>query len=126
MTPFDKIVAHYERHPCEEPFERYLLHYHRAGFVFSRPDFFAMGRPIVKGAPRELILNHGHEFHPPACDCWFVMAAAGDMGRMWSILPWELEWFCWSRIHDPLSELQFFRAETLKRLCPPDLDHMKL
>ena len=124
-SPFAKIEAQYAAHPREEPFVNYLLHYHRHGFVFSRPDFFAMGRPVIRAALPHLILDPKVQFKSEECDCWYVMAAAGNMARMWRIMPWPLEWFSWTRLHDPLAELTFVRTETLIRLCPPDIDDLK-
>ena len=121
MTPFEKIEAQYAAHPKEEPFVNYLLHYHRHGFVFSRPDFFAMGRAVIKEAPHAEILDPRHLFKSEDCNCWYIHAAAGNMSRMWAIQPWPMGWFCWTRLHDEQGELTFAPAEVLKRLCPPDL-----
>lgn len=124
MSPFDKIAAQYAAHPKEESFDRYVMHYHRVGFVFSRPDFFCMGRPVVRSASPSEILDPRHLFDSTKADCWYVHAAAGNMARMFQVVPWELGWFCWTRIQDPLSELQFHPTETIKRLCPPDLNNI--
>lgn len=121
MSPYEQIEAVYARHPQEEPFENYVRWHALHGFVFARPDFFAMGRPVVRAAGEEFIRDLATHFPSAACDCWFIHAAAGNMARMWQIMPWPLEWFCWERVADELSELRFVRAETLKRLCPPDL-----
>jgi hypothetical protein len=122
MSPYDKLAEAYARNPQADSFENYVLWLARSGFVFARPDFFAMGRPVVRAAARDLILDVAHLFPSASCDAWFIHAAAGNMSRMWSIMPWELGWIGFTRINDPLSELQFFPTERLKRLCPPDLN----
>lgn len=122
MTPYEKIEARYLEHPQEEPFVNYVAHYARHGFVFARPDFFAMGRPVVRSASPEKIKDPMNLFPSEDCDCWFIHAAAGNMSRMWQIVPWPLGWFAWTRLHDPLAELTIFPTETIKRLCPPDLN----
>ena len=125
MSPYSKIKRQYEIHPKPEPFLYWVDWYHDHGFVFSRPDFFVMGRPVPRNAPPGMILDDRELFHGLICDAWYLMAAAGNTARMWNVVPWELPWFCWTRIHDPLSELQFCAAERLKRLCPPDLSAAK-
>lgn len=123
MSPFEQIEAAYAKHPKEEPFQNYVLHYARHGFVFSRPDFFCMGRAVKRTSPPEQILDPRVLFPKEECDCWYVMAAAGRMSQMWQVVPWPLEWFCWTRLHDPLAELTFSPTETLTRLCPPDINN---
>lgn len=125
LSAYEKIEAEYERRPRQEPFLYYVRLYHARGFVFSRPDFFVMGRPVPRTADPARILEDREAFHGEKCDCWYLMAAAGNMARMWQVAPWELPWFCWTRLSDPLSSLVFVEAERLKRLCPPDLSNLK-
>ena len=120
MTPFEIIEAEYDRRPRAEPFLYYLRLYAAKGFVFSRPDFFVMGRPVERAAGRDAIFDDHREFSNP--DCWYVFAAAGNTARMWQVVPWQLPWFAWTRLSDPLSELQIVSTDRLKRLCPPDLN----
>lgn len=121
MTPFEQIEAQYLARPRQEPFFSYIDWHLRHGFVFSRPDFFMMGRPVLRAAPPEMILDPRCLFAREICDTWYLHAAAGNMGQMWAIQPWPLPWFCWTRLHDEQSELIFCSATRLKRLCPPDL-----
>lgn len=118
---YDSLEALYLKTGAEEPFANYVLHHARHGFVYATPDFFVMGRPVNRKAAPELIRDATHAFPREECDAWFIHAAAGNMPKMWSITPWPLGWIGWTRLHDPLSELQFTPTETLKRLCPPDL-----
>lgn len=124
MSPYEKIAAAYARHPKEEPFENYVIWHARHGFVFARPDFFAMGRPVVHSARAWDIKDPTHLFASEVCDCWFIFAAAGNMSRMWQIVPWPLRWFAFTRLNDPLAELTIVPTETLTRLCPPDLNDL--
>ena len=121
MSPYARIEAEYLKHPKEEPFVNYVEWHARNGFVFARPDFFAMGRPVKRNAPPKEILDPKMLFESQDCDCWYIHAAAGNMARMWQIVPWELPWICWTRLADPLAELTFIKTESLKRLCPPDI-----
>lgn len=124
-TPFDKLEAQYAAHPREEPFANYVMHYHRIGFVFSRPDFVVFGRPVIRSAPHDQIKDPRFIFKSEDCDCWYLHAASGNMARMWAVVPFRLPWFCWTRINDPLGELTFCQTETLKRLCPPDIHSLE-
>lgn len=121
MNPFRELEAQYERLPRLEPFLYYVRLYHCNGFVFSRPDFFVAGRPVPREAAPERILDDRETFAGEKCDCWYIFGAAGDMRRMWQVLPWELSWFCFTRLADPLSELRFISRERLRLRCPPDL-----
>jgi len=121
MTAYEKLEKAYAEHPQEEPLRNYVDWHMRHGFVFSRPDFVAIGRPVMKSAPPESIRNPMHLFPSEECNCWFIFAAAGNMSRMWDIVPFPLGWFGWTRLHDPLSEIVFVEAERLRRLCPPDI-----
>ena len=120
MSPFEQLEAAYAAHPQEEPFLSYVAHYARHGFVFARPDFFAMGRAVRRSAGPAAIKDPRRLFTREESDCWYIHAAAGAMPNIWQIVPWPLGWVCWTRIHDPLAELTFVPTETLKRLCPPD------
>lgn len=114
------MEAMYERAPRAEPFLYYVRLYASRGFVFARPDLFVMGRAVPRRALPARILDDRNRFDGETCDCWYLRDAAGEMSRMWSVLPWELPWFCWTRMGDPLSALVFVEAIRLKRLCPPD------
>lgn len=126
MSPYQKLEAEYLKHPKEKPFEDYVRWHLRHGFVFSRPDFFAMGMPVYKDAPRENILDPDFKMEGKEQDCWFIHAAAGNTARIWQIVPFPLPWFCWMRLHDPLASLTFVESDRLKRLCPPALQHEHL
>lgn len=125
MTPYERIEAAYAANPKEEPFVNYVVWHHRHGFVFSRPDCFVMGRAVVRSAPAEKIRDLSNLFPSSDCDAWYIHAAAGNLSRMWSLMPWPLGWIGFTRLSDPSSELRFFPAETLKRLCPPELSALE-
>lgn len=124
-SPYERLEAEYRKHPSPEPFVYYVRLYAAHGFVFARPDFFAMGRSVPRNAPAGMILDDEERFHGVECDCWYIRDAAGNMARIWQIVPWPLPWVCWRRINDPLAELTFVKIETLKRLCPPDLGNLR-
>ena len=108
-------------HPQECPFKAYLDWHMKHGFVFSTPEFFAMGRPVMRYRPEAEITEPTFLFNPEDCDTWYIFALAGNMQKAWSIMPWPLEWIAFERLRGGIRELTFARTETLKRLCPPIL-----
>lgn len=115
MTPFEQAAKVYDRESCVRSFtedvELHFLH----GFVHSTPDFFIMGRPVVRAAAPALILNPSHPFARAECDAWMVYLAAGDLGKAWQVLPWPLPWLVFERNN----ELRFVSADAIKRLSSP-------
>lgn len=118
---YDALEEIYAKQGAEEPFANYVIEHAKSGFVYSTPDFFVMGRPVLRSAAPELIRDARHVFRREECDAWFIHAAAGNMPKMWAITPWPLGWIGWTRMRDSLDELTFIPTESLKRLCPPDL-----
>ena len=112
MSPFEQAAQVYQRERCARSFtedvELHFLH----GFVFSRPDFFIMGRPVIKAAPYALIVDPAHLFPSSECDCWMVYLMAGNIARSWVTLPWPLPWLAFER----KNELRFVSADAIKRL----------
>ncbi len=125
MSPFAQIEAAYAKRPQEEPFANYVDWHLRHGFVFSRPDFFCMGRAVSRKAPPKAIRDPLHDWHGTERDAWFIHAASGNCAKMWEVLPYPLGWVCWTRLHDPLGELTIVDTERLRRLCPPDLSRLE-
>lgn len=115
MTPYELAAKAHAAHPGPRSFTEDVEAHLMNGFVFSTPDFFIMGRAVIASADARLILNPSHPFPRDRADCWFVYLMAGDIPKAWSILPWELPWFCWERS----SELRFYRADTIKRVSLP-------
>lgn len=116
MNPFERAAEAFRvsSHPdrsLTDDLEAHLV----TGFVFSTPDFFVMGRPVIRMAPRPLLLDPWRAFPREGCDCWMVWLAAGDLGKAWSILPWPLPWLGFERG----MELRFVPAGAIKRLSLP-------
>lgn len=111
ITPVERAAAVYEREPCSYTFKEDLEFHLLNGFVFSRPDFFVMGRPVVRSAPADIITGH-HRFHSSDCDTWHVYLVAGNMARMWDMLPWELPFVSIERGN----VLKFYRLASIRRL----------
>lgn len=119
MSPFDQIAAKYAEHPQARSFAFYVDWHMRHGFVFSRPDFFIMGRPVRKSeglAGIEAFTERGND-RSGLCDTWYIHAMAGDMCRAWDVLPWPLGWLAWERVLDGKRELRFYSTEEVRRLC---------
>ncbi len=119
MSPYEQMAAKYAAHPQARPFEWYVAHHARHGFVYSTPQFFVMGRPVRRDANAEHITEPTFLFQHDVCNCWFVHAMAGDLSRVWDILPWPLGWVAWERILDGTLDLRFYPTERVRRLCLP-------
>ena len=72
----------------------YLSH----GFVFARPDFFVMGRPVVSSASEAQMMDPDFKFHSHECDCWYVHAMAGNVVRAFDVMPWWMPFIAFHRI----------------------------
>jgi hypothetical protein len=111
MAPVDLARHVYKSEPCVRTFEQDLNWHLEHGFVFSRPDFFVMGRPVVHTAPAIYIVGQ-HRFPSAVCDCWHVYLMAGNVGRAWSMLPWDLPWVSFEREN----VLRFHPLASIRRL----------
>ena len=78
--------------------------------MFSTPELFMMGRPIVKsddGLMVELALDPSHEFI--GFDCWLVWLCAGNLLEALRLTPFRLPWIAFQRNN----KLRFLRADKL-------------
>lgn len=116
MSPYTQTLRDWVRRPRDRSLEEYETIHKCNGFVFSTPAFYVMGRPVMKYAPVESILDVEHVFDFAQCDTWFVFVLTGQIEQAWKILPWELPWMCWVRDNDPQQELRFFETRRLMRL----------
>lgn len=116
MSPFEQAQAIYRREPCQRLFTEDLFSHLQRGFVFTTPEFFIMGRGVVKGAPQSDIVNPSVIFRREDWDCWMIYLMAGDMAKAWGILPWPLKWFAFER----KNELRFYPADQIARLSRRD------
>jgi hypothetical protein len=112
MTPFGQAIEAHQRGRGPRSFEEDLVLHLQHGFVFSTPDFFIMGRAVVRTAAPEWILDPANPFAREDCDTWLVYLAAGDLGKAWSILPWPLPWLAFERNND----LRFYELARIRRL----------
>lgn len=89
------------------------------GCVFSTTEFFVMARPIVRqpSAPETQSVIDGFNTWPDGvADCWYVHAYAGDLSKVWAIVPYPLKWVAFERIQCDRRVLRFHRFEDLHRL----------
>lgn len=119
MSPYERVEQLYSASPEAQSFAWYVDYHHRRGFVFSGPEFFIMGRPVVRTADPALICEPTHAFAPAECDCWFIFAMAGDMAKAWGIMPWPLPWFAWERELGRTRDLRFYQVDDIRRLSIP-------
>jgi hypothetical protein len=109
VTPVELAAAVYEREPCARTFREDLEAHLRRGWVYGRPDFFAMGRPVDSKAERGDIVNPWVQFASP--DAWLVYLMAGDWRRALSLLPYPLPLIGWERGNI----LRFWSLHSLQR-----------
>lgn len=111
MTPVERAAAVYRSEPCAHTFRADLEFYLLNGFVCSRPDYFVMGRPVMRHASQDLIVGH-YRFPSGACDCWHVALHSGNVARAWDFLPWDLPWVSFEREN----VLRFHTLRSIRRL----------
>lgn len=75
----------------DEELDLYTLN----GEVHSTKTLFAMFRPVVAGADAALICNPRVEFREDDINCWFIAAAAGDIGQLYKWESLKLPYICW-------------------------------
>lgn len=109
-TPYERAKEVYLKEPCARSFEEDLEAHMMFGFVFSRPDYFVMGRPVNRFAMPEEIVNPYVHFKTDEQNCWHVYLMAGNIARAWDILPWELPIISFERGNI----LRFYELERLK------------
>jgi hypothetical protein len=112
MTPYEEAKAVWAKERCVRSFEEDLRWHLLNGYVFSRPDFFIMGRHVNSKAEPGLIVNPSYLFHPEDCDAWMIYLMAGDCKAAFGILPFELPLVCFERGND----LRFYPLSSFRRL----------
>lgn len=120
LAPYERLALDWLKRPRDMTLGWYEDAHKCNGFLFSTPDFYVMGRPVMKYSPVERILDVTHRFDTEMCDSWYVFQMAGDVRKAWSILPWELPWICWQRDKDLSGELRFCETRRMMRLSGVD------
>lgn len=95
LSPYQQVLKMYEESPEEMPFAHYFEVHLRRGYVFSNPEFFWMGVPVVKAEIEAG--QHPLEIPRGTVDCWYLAALAGDMAAAWNCEPYELKWIAFDR-----------------------------
>jgi hypothetical protein len=112
MTALEQAMRVYTQERCARTFNEDLISHLMHGFVFSTPEYFIMGRPVVSTEDRAEIVNPEVTWPRERCDCWHIHLMAGDTRPAWSIMPWPLPLFSFERRND----LRFYPVERIKRL----------
>jgi len=110
-SPFEEARAVYADGRSARSFEHDLILHLEHGCVFSEPEYFMMGRPVVWDADERDILNPEFVFPRERADCWHVYLFAGDMARAWERMPWPLRKISFERG----GRIKIFDTEQLKR-----------
>lgn len=104
-TPIQKAADRYGK-DLGGLIHHYLIH----GMVISDDKVFAMlvlhNKDILTGKKTEKELDK--------LDCWYVHYAAGDLKRLFKLLPYEAEWAAFERGDD--KPLKFYNLQRLRRL----------
>ena len=80
---FDVAVENYKKYSGLN-FWKDLMYYLRTGFVVSRPNLFAMARPIERDGKRG----------------WFIQIAVGEIGELITCFPFRLDFVAFCRNND--------------------------
>ena len=112
MTPFDKAAVVYQSEPCAHSFHSDLIWYHENGFVFSTPNYFIMARPVDTEAHENDIVGR-RIFKLSECDGWLIHCMAGDISRVWEIMPFYLPLLAFQR----KNELRVMPFSAMRRLA---------
>ncbi len=95
MTPVELAAAVYLHEPCVRTFREDLEAHLLNGYVFSTPEFFAMGRVVRSDAPAEEVVDPWVRFEEG--DAWMAYLMAGDLGRALAAVPFGLPRIGWER-----------------------------
>lgn len=112
MTPLDQMRQVYAAEPCLCTLAEDIGFFQAHGLVFDLPEFFVMGRPVVKSAGYHAISVARTPFLPDEWDCWHIQAMAGDLKKVWEVLPFDLPWIGFERMNN----LRFYRTARMRRL----------
>lgn len=118
MTPAEQAADVYNREFCVRTFnddlKAHLLH----GYVYSTPEFFVMGRPVMSTAPGHDVVNPWVNWHESDCDAWLVYLMAGDIRKALTMLPYPLPLIGFERKNIlrfyPLRRFQEFTLASIK------------
>ena len=116
-TPYQAMKATYRRFPEPYPLIGYVEWHLNHGFIFSTPHFFIQGFVVNKDK-----LGSGAypvDCYDPKGDCWYVSDMAGDIGKAWSILPWELPFIAWHRDRHGGKDLHIVPLSRMRSLSSP-------
>ena len=114
MTPFERIVAHYEREGAD--FHLALHRCRRHGFAVWNRDFFLMAAPVLRSA---LTWRKIQPVGAALADCWWIAGMSGDMEEAWEAEPYRLPWFAFERG----KRLHIWRRDRIRRLTSRHLAH---
>jgi len=94
-----RAKAHYQLQKCEIPFEQDLFHYLRYGYVVSRPDLFIMGKTMWCDPTKEpkTVDDLVSCQEKGKANVWYFRMLVGNPRDAAKLLPFPLEWMCFSR-----------------------------
>lgn len=121
MRPYEACYLDYKRRVPGGNFSTLVGAYLQHGFVFSTPDFFALGKAVdAKHGTEDQIKDPAFVFPKP--DAWYLAAFWGDAVRLWETLPTtglaldRLAWYKWKL---GAESLHVYPLSVLRRFYPP-------
>lgn len=107
MKPPAQLVYELYDETSPRTFQQDLQLHLAHGYVFSTPEEFVMGRPVISAAEEEDIRNPAVVFDAEDCDCWYIYAYAtrnpsyekwqGLVEKVLRWMPYELPLAAWDR-----------------------------
>ena len=118
MSPYEEIRQLYDSHTHGWTFGDYLSWYSANGYVYACPEYFVMGRPVPSDEHPSVICSP-KVFTNILCDAWYIHAMAGDLGKVWEVLPFDLPMIAFDRQlgRTVRKDLRFLPLAALRRHC---------
>lgn len=112
LSPYEQIQKLYFESPEEQPFGYYFGIHLERGYVYSTPEFFWMGMPVVRSELEEG--KHPMTIPTGEPDCWYLSALSGDMVKAWAVEPYPLKWIGFDRGPMGRKKLKFYERQRLR------------
>lgn len=112
MSPIDHCAVAFATRGVD--FAHILELHYQHGFVFSTPDYFVMGRPVIRSWSAELIRDPFCTVSPG--DAWWIHGYWGDLLAAFKALPYELPFIGWEKFD---LDCRFYPIDAVRRLGIP-------
>lgn len=114
MSPKEAAREAYESSNPIIPWHELLADHVVNGWIVSTEEYFLLARPILKGAPDELILDLSVKFENPDCIHCYI-AASQSLPLLWTLAPKQYEWASYQIAKSAGYEIKYRKLSTLDR-----------